>query len=279
MNISSRIADYLSKINYANWNIIDCFKFLDKNNCPGIVSENKEEILIEFKKQLHSASVNQSLNKKARDKATKLYKNAERNFEFKEIVAFFVRMDEKANINIFNTKTNLYGSEVAVQMINDKLNDFQYKTSSLKRNNEEANTACLFNDDRIKKQCNQKDSTFELLTKESLNTDEDLIIGNFKVRESLLNWKLKNNLFRDDLQNYDILDLTPDTNSDFVKSYLLPEVYNKLITHEPTIQERDYNEIKAFINNMIKVTDFKKSVVEHYLLTCNDDEKEFLRNY
>ncbi|CAG8850772.1 12752_t:CDS:1, partial [Racocetra persica] len=44
------IADYLSKVNYANWNIIDCLKFLDKNNFSGIVSENKEEILIEFKK-------------------------------------------------------------------------------------------------------------------------------------------------------------------------------------------------------------------------------------
>ncbi|CAG8808711.1 6855_t:CDS:1, partial [Racocetra persica] len=58
-------------------------------------SKNKEEILIEFKKQLHLASVNQLLNKKACDKATKLYKNAERNFEFKEIVALFVRIDEK----------------------------------------------------------------------------------------------------------------------------------------------------------------------------------------
>ncbi|CAG8817191.1 16917_t:CDS:2, partial [Racocetra persica] len=179
-----------------------------------------------------------------------------------------------ANINIFDAKTNLYGSEAAVQMINDELNDFQYKPSSLKRNNEKANIAYLFNDDRIKKQHNQKDSTFELLTKESLNTDEDLIIGNFKGRELLLNWKLKNNILCDDLAYYNILDLTPGTNSDFVKSYLSSEVYNKLITHEPTIQERDYNEIKAFINNMIKVTDFKKSVVEYYLLTQDFDLKK-----
>ncbi|CAG8785647.1 5544_t:CDS:2, partial [Dentiscutata erythropus] len=121
--------------------------------------------------------------------------------------------------NISQTWLGLSVQQVAVQMINDKLNDFQYKLSSLKRNNKEANTAC----DRIKKQRNQKDSTFELLTKESLNTDEDLIIGNFKVLESLLNWKLKNNLFRNDFAYYDILDLTPGTNSDFVKSYLSPE--------------------------------------------------------
>ncbi|CAG8678716.1 22262_t:CDS:2, partial [Cetraspora pellucida] len=146
-----------------------------KNNCSGIVSENKEEILIEFKKQLYSVSVNQSSNKKAHDKATKFYKNV-KNFNFKEIVAFFVQMDEKANINIFDAKTNLYGSEVAT---------------------------CLFNDDKIKRQCNQKDSTFEILTKESLNTDEDLIIGNFNVRKSLMNWKLKNNLLHDEVHSFE----------------------------------------------------------------------------
>ncbi|CAG8598552.1 10660_t:CDS:2 [Cetraspora pellucida] len=216
-----------------------------------------------------------SSNRKARDKATKIYKNVESNFKFKEIVAFFAQMDEKANINIFDAKTNLYGSEVAVQMISDKLTDFKRKPPSLKRNNEKANAACLLDGNEIKRQRIQKDSTFELLTKESIDVDEDLIIGNFNIRVSLLNWKLKNNPPRDDLAYYDILDLTPGTNSDFVKSYLRPEVYNKLITHEPTLKERDYNEIKAFINNMIKVTDFKKSVVDYYLLTRNDDEKEF----
>ncbi|CAG8842274.1 5264_t:CDS:2, partial [Racocetra persica] len=80
------------------------------------------------------------IKQKSYDKVTKLYKNAERNFEFKEIVAFFVQIDEKTNIFIFDAKTNLYRSEVAVQIINDKLNNFQYKPSSLKRNNEKANT-------------------------------------------------------------------------------------------------------------------------------------------
>ncbi|CAG8779446.1 20511_t:CDS:2 [Gigaspora margarita] len=277
MDISSGIVDYLSKLNYTKWNTIDCLKFLDKNNCSGLVFENKEEILIEFKRQLYSVSINQSLSKKARDKATKLHKNVEKIFKFKEAIAFFVQMDEKANRNIFDAKTNLYGSEVAVQMISDKLTDFQYKTSSLKRNNEEANTACLLNNDGIKRQRNQKDFTFELLTKESLDTDDDLIIGSFNVRESLMNWKLKNNPPCNDLAYYNILDLTPGTNSNFVKSYLPPEAYEQLITCEPTLQERDYSEIKVFINNM--VTDFKKSVVDSYLLTRNDDEKEFLWNY
>ncbi|CAG8752143.1 6991_t:CDS:2, partial [Racocetra fulgida] len=66
-----------------------------------------------------------------------------------------------ANKNIFNAKTNLYGSEVAVQMINNKLTDFQYKTSLLKRNNEEANTVNSI----VKK-------IPELLTKDSLDTKD-----------------------------------------------------------------------------------------------------------
>ncbi|CAG8716274.1 13994_t:CDS:2, partial [Dentiscutata erythropus] len=122
--------------------------------------------------------------------------------------------------------------------VHNKATNFQYKTSSLKRNNEKANTACLLNTNGVKRQRSQKDSTFELLTKESLDTNEDLIIRNFK--------------FCNSLAYYDILDLTPGTNNNFVKNYLPPEVYDQLITHEPTLQERDYNEIKDFINNMIK---------------------------
>ncbi|CAG8669741.1 9433_t:CDS:2, partial [Cetraspora pellucida] len=71
-NLFPEIHYVIAILNYANWNILDCLKFLDKNNCSGISS-----------------------NKKTHDKATKLYKNAERNFKFKEIVAFFVQMDGK----------------------------------------------------------------------------------------------------------------------------------------------------------------------------------------
>ncbi|CAG8823534.1 30815_t:CDS:2, partial [Racocetra persica] len=95
IDISSGVTDYLGKINYAKWNIIDCLKYLDKKNCMGLVSENKEEILAEIKKQLHLISINQSSNRKAWDKAIKLYKNVEKQFQFKETIAFFIQMDEK----------------------------------------------------------------------------------------------------------------------------------------------------------------------------------------
>ncbi|CAG8754343.1 2507_t:CDS:2, partial [Racocetra persica] len=98
---------------------------------------------------------------------------------------------------------------------------------------------------------------------------------NFNVRESLINWKLRNNPPCDDLAYYDILDLTPGSNSDFVKNYMPMEVYKKLMCEQKP-QQKEYNEIKHHINNMIKVSDLKKSVIDHYLPTCGDEEKEFL---
>ncbi|CAG8731481.1 26299_t:CDS:2 [Gigaspora margarita] len=118
-------------------------------------------------------------------------------------------------------------------------------------------------------------TTFELLMKESLDNEENLIIENFNVRESLMNWKLRNNPPCDDLAYYDVLDLTPGSNSDFVKNYLPTEVYNKLMCEQKP-QQKEYNEIKHYINDMIKVSDFKKLVIDHYLPTRDDEEKEFL---
>lgn len=37
------------------------------------------------------------MNKKAREKATKLFNGAERYFQFKEVIAFFDQMDKKVN--------------------------------------------------------------------------------------------------------------------------------------------------------------------------------------
>ncbi|CAG8639325.1 9075_t:CDS:2, partial [Paraglomus occultum] len=50
-----------------------------------------------------------------------------------EVTAFFDQMDKKlrANENLFDTKTDLYGSEVAVQMIDAKLSSFQSEISSV----------------------------------------------------------------------------------------------------------------------------------------------------
>ncbi|CAG8809302.1 22483_t:CDS:2 [Gigaspora margarita] len=172
------------------------------------VTDYLKEILKEIKNHLHLISINQSSNKKARDTAKKLHKNIEKQFQFKETMAFFIQMDEK-------------------------LTDFQSKTYSLKRSNESnegTKTA------EIKRPCIQKDATFEFLTKER----------NFNVRESLIIWKLRNNPPCDDLAYYDILDLTPGSNSDFVKNYLPTEIYNRLMC-EQKLRQKEYNEIKHYI--------------------------------
>ncbi|CAG8788890.1 19284_t:CDS:2, partial [Gigaspora margarita] len=142
---------------FKKWEYVYLITFNDKrkrstNNCSGIVSENKDEILIEFKRQLYSVSINQLLGKKAHDKATKLHKNVEKNFKFKEVVAFFVQMDEKP---------------------------------------------CLLNNnDEIKRQRNQKDSIFELLTKETCKIREELEKKNLwnKVNEQIQYVKLNKRL-------------------------------------------------------------------------------------
>ncbi|CAG8826225.1 14662_t:CDS:2, partial [Gigaspora margarita] len=82
--------------------------------------------------------------------------------------------------------------------------------------------------------------------KESLNIEENLIIGNFNIRESLIILKLRNNPPCDDLAYYNILDLTLGSNSDFVKNYLPTEVF-----------------------------DLKKLVIDHFLPTRDNEEKEF----
>ena len=76
--------------------IVDCLESLAKN-CTAVTSENREDIITEFKDQLQLISAHNSINKKAQDKAIKLYKNAERYFQFKEIITFFDRMDKKVN--------------------------------------------------------------------------------------------------------------------------------------------------------------------------------------
>ncbi|CAG8650095.1 3014_t:CDS:10, partial [Funneliformis mosseae] len=107
----------------------DCLYSIEKN-CTMVTSENREDIITEFKHQLQLANTHCSINKKARDKATKLYNDVERIFQFKEATAVFDRMDKRVNENLFETKTNLYGSEVAVQMMDIKLSSLRSEIPS-----------------------------------------------------------------------------------------------------------------------------------------------------
>nr|CAG8465587.1 9951_t:CDS:10 [Entrophospora candida] len=55
-----------------------------------VTSKNREDIIAEFKHQLQLTSTHCSINKNAWDKATKLYNDVERIFQFKEATATFL---------------------------------------------------------------------------------------------------------------------------------------------------------------------------------------------
>ncbi|RHZ76319.1 hypothetical protein Glove_199g193 [Diversispora epigaea] len=106
------------------------------------------------------------------------------------------------------------------------------------------------------------DKTFETLVKESLARNGDWFIGfgSVNVRESLKKWKCEKDRPLNDLGYYDIIDLTPGTNSDFINS----------------LSKSEYEEMKCFNPPKIPNTsDFRKEVNENFLSTRNDESKEF----
>ncbi|CAG8597771.1 5057_t:CDS:10 [Ambispora leptoticha] len=120
------------------------------------------------------------------------------------------------------------------------------------------------------------DETLETLAKESLVRNEEWIIGGkINVRESLKKWKREKVRPHNDLGYYDIIDLTPESNSDFVNSLSKSE-YEEMICYDPPkLPNFDYDEIKALIVKMIKASDFRKAVNENFMSTRGDEDKEF----
>ncbi|CAG8450003.1 7416_t:CDS:10 [Rhizophagus irregularis] len=116
------------------------------------------------------------------------------------------------------------------------------------------------------------DETLETLAKETLVRNEEWIIGfgKINVRESLKKWKREKDRPHNDLGYYDIIDLTPGSNSDFVNSLSKSE-YEEVISYDPPkIPNFNYGEIKALI-----ASDFRKAVNENFMSTRGDEDKEF----
>ncbi|PKY59671.1 hypothetical protein RhiirA4_482623 [Rhizophagus irregularis] len=75
---------------------------------------------------------------------------------------------------------------------------------------------------------------------------------------------------------YDIIDITPGSNSDFVNSLSKSE-YEEVICYDPPkLPNFDYDEIKALIVKMIKASDFREAVNENFMSTRGDEDKEFV---
>ncbi|CAB4491489.1 unnamed protein product [Rhizophagus irregularis] len=120
------------------------------------------------------------------------------------------------------------------------------------------------------------DEILETLAKESLVRNEEWIIGGkINVRESLKKWKREKVRPHNDLGYYDIIDITPGSNSDFVNSLSKSE-YEEVICYDPPkLPNFDYDEIKALIVKNIKASDFRKAVNENFMSTRGDKDKEF----
>ncbi|CAG8594137.1 4054_t:CDS:10, partial [Dentiscutata erythropus] len=126
------------------------------------------------------------------------------------------------------------------------------------------------------------DQTFETLAKESLVGNGEWIIGSGKVnvRESLKKWKSKKErLIMSNLGYYDIIDLTPGTNSDFIKSLSKSE-YEEIKSFDlPELPNVNNDEIKELIVKIVKASDFRKAVNESFFSTRDDESKEFVWDF
>ncbi|CAG8667612.1 14957_t:CDS:2, partial [Acaulospora morrowiae] len=110
----------------------------------------------------------------------------------------------------------------------------------------------------------------------TLQRNEEWIIGTNKVnvRDSLTLWQNEKKRPHNDLAYYDIIDITPGTNSDFVKKRSKDE-FEEMMKYGSSIPDIDNSDVKELIVKAIKEPDFQKAVENNFLSTRNDDRKKF----
>ncbi|CAJ0764160.1 372_t:CDS:10, partial [Entrophospora sp. SA101] len=215
MKISDEISNYFRETNYSKWCIIDCLDSIEKNYTM-VTSENREDIIAEFKHQLQLTSTHCSINKNARDKATKLYNDVERIFQFKEATAIFNRMDKKANENLFETKTNLYGSEVAVQMMDIKLSSLRSEIPS----SVSSHSTTLFTGHDSESSFNVKKTSNEAEHNSMNPNNNQIVYENIQISST----------HDQDVNNQEIDSIIVDKISDLIFSNLnLEEIWDKVM--------------------------------------------------
>ncbi|RHZ73776.1 hypothetical protein Glove_229g147 [Diversispora epigaea] len=106
------------------------------------------------------------------------------------------------------------------------------------------------------------------------------IVGNTKIniRDVLTEWQKRIGRPRTDLAFYDIIDLTPGSNSDFIRSLPIDAMYEmKQFGSEE--QQSVTDNVKELIIKSIKADDFRKIVDESYLETRKNDTLKFLWDF
>ena len=99
MSIPDGLVSYFCRTNFDNWAFIDCLEYLAKV-CERLRSEDRDEIINQFKVQLRSISSSPWALQRVRNKATKLIKSAEATFKRKDISTFFERLDVQVCFNL-----------------------------------------------------------------------------------------------------------------------------------------------------------------------------------
>ncbi|KAF0485242.1 hypothetical protein F8M41_022852 [Gigaspora margarita] len=120
------------------------------------------------------------------------------------------------------------------------------------------------------------DELDKLAKKTTLQSNGEWIIGTNKVnvRDLLTLWQNEKKRPHNDLAYYDIIDITPSTNSDFVKKRSKDE-FDEMMKYGSPISDINNSDIKELIVEMVKEPDFQKAVENKFLSTRNDNRKKF----
>ncbi|CAG8741144.1 3584_t:CDS:2, partial [Acaulospora morrowiae] len=115
---------------------------------------------------------------------------------------------------------------------------------------------------------------------ETIQDGNKWIVCETDVRDLLIIWKQEKPRPRTDLAFYDIIDITPGSNSDFVQSLPNDAVQEmKQSKTFPTPNMDNVDEMKNYIIDFIKTDEFRNFVDESYLKTRVNNKTKFVWDY
>ncbi|CAG8533239.1 10765_t:CDS:2 [Dentiscutata erythropus] len=104
------------------------------------------------------------------------------------------------------------------------------------------------------------------------------VVNKINVRDALTKWQKQMGRSRTDLAYYDIIDITPGTNSEFIRS--LPNDAKRVIMRFGSTEQQSVTEnVKELIVKFIKADDFRKIADESYNETRQNDTLKFVWDF
>ncbi|PKC02044.1 hypothetical protein RhiirA5_364464 [Rhizophagus irregularis] len=211
-------------------------------------------------------------HRKAGSNIDKLWLCVEKTFQEKNINAGTncIQLVSCEGVNI----SNVGDKRSLATPITDKHLD---KENSYKRRREDLDNVNFLYDE---KNTNEEDE-LEKHAEETIQYNGKIwIVGSTKinVRDALTKWQKRKDRPRTDLAFYDIIDVTPGSNSDFIRSQPNDAIYEMKqfgSSEEPSIA----NDVKELIVKFIKANDFRKVVDENYVETRKNDTLKFIWDF